>query len=204
MGPSSPSTLPTGSQGHQRPRNGERPAPRGRPAVRVSWGARNRTLNNSTRNCCVASYTTPHGAPECSNASSRSPIRSNVVDRASAIIAAAAGDRGPRRWTMPTRRVTAGRSGRTTAPWRLGVGGHRRRHERGAGAGHGERDERLAMARLDDHVRGRAAPGDHLVEQAAGRRARRRGQQRAAWPARPGVSVGPSIAVPGGLTATTS
>ena len=27
-----------------------------------SWGARNRTLNNRSRICCVASYTTPHGA----------------------------------------------------------------------------------------------------------------------------------------------
>ena len=32
---------------------------RGRSHV-CSWGARNRTLNNRTRICCVACYTTPH------------------------------------------------------------------------------------------------------------------------------------------------
>ena len=30
------------------------------PARPVGWGARNRTLNNRTRICCVACYTTPH------------------------------------------------------------------------------------------------------------------------------------------------
>ena len=36
----------------------------GRLLVHIfGWGARNRTRNNSTRNCCVASYTTPHHVP---------------------------------------------------------------------------------------------------------------------------------------------
>ena len=40
------------------------------------WGARNRTLNNRTRICCVASYTTPQSG------ALRIPSRRNVRHRA--------------------------------------------------------------------------------------------------------------------------
>ncbi len=40
-----------------------RPSDDAGPAV-LSWGTRTRTLNNSTRNCCVANYTIPHHACE--------------------------------------------------------------------------------------------------------------------------------------------
>lgn len=68
-----------------------------------SWGARNRTRNNSTRNCCVASYTTPHHvpvrAPQCTDPASsantsRTPIAS-TGERQQTIEADDAADRKP-------------------------------------------------------------------------------------------------------------
>ena len=64
MGPCSPSTLPTALMGANQ--NERRPALW--PTFEfckmccLSWGTRTRTLNNSTRNCCVTNYTIPHRA----------------------------------------------------------------------------------------------------------------------------------------------
>lgn len=45
-------------------------------AIDQSWGAGTRTPNDSTRNCCVTNYTTPHGVTVTA---SRRPVRDEIV-----------------------------------------------------------------------------------------------------------------------------
>ena len=76
---------------------------------------------------------------------------------------AAAGDKGPSRQMSPIDRTNRGDSGTVVAPKQRGRLGLRARQDAGAGAGDDERDDRLALIRLDRDQRRVVDGGEHGV-----------------------------------------
>ena len=101
-------------------RKGQRP--RRRRRGRQSWGERNRTPNYRTRICCVASYTTPHGAVrQCSGEGGwavrcdRSRSGGRWRRRRPPAAHAPSARRRGRRWSGSARRGRRGRPRRRSA-----------------------------------------------------------------------------------------